>query len=440
MKRLFPLTACLFAAATAHAAPYCAELTNADALPKKYARSAPIFSDDATGWVFTQDQLKDRYDMKSTSRALVGDIVEEFAKRDVALAIAVSPPRPIVAGQATLDAAMGSERYDLGTAEASFAKLIDGLAATGAIVPNLVDTALANHDTQEAFYFRRDTHWTTTGSALTAIALAEATNAIHPDLFPSDGAFAASDLVVSGEIEEEGSLAMILREVCGANVPAETAAAFDLSRGSASDLLGDASDGPSIALVGSSFSDRYKRDHYRFGDALARAFEAEVENYSVSGGGAIGAIEAYVLSGALDRREHELVVWEIPYTESFNSTSFLRQLLGALRLPHHDSRVQAATSLSTRKTSVDLSDAGPLAGIEVISDDPSQQDFRLEVQFDNGSKSKIALRRKSAVPPEMRGTSLYVSFDHFGDRSPTQVLIEGKKDASVATINVFAGM
>ncbi|WP_412550274.1 alginate O-acetyltransferase AlgX-related protein [Shimia sp. MIT910701] len=45
-----------------------------------------------------------------------------------------------------------------------------------------------------------------------------------------------------------------------------------------------------LALLGSSFSNRYKRDHYRVADALARAFDADVENFSVSGGGPIGAI------------------------------------------------------------------------------------------------------------------------------------------------------
>ncbi|MEL7344533.1 MAG: hypothetical protein AAFN59_06690, partial [Pseudomonadota bacterium] len=346
MKRLISTTAALFVAAAAHAAPYCGDLVNKDALPKKYAKSAPFYSDDASGWIFTQDQLKDRYDMKASSQAMVAAIVEEFAKRDVQLAIIVPPPRPIVAGQATLDAAMGAERYDIAAAKASFDKLIEGLAATGATVPNLADVALMSDDTRDAFYFQRDTHWTTTGSAMSAIRLSEMVNAQTPDAFQADGAYWFGDLVAADAIEEKGSLAKVVRDVCGLSIENETAQAYDLARASAGGLLGDAAAGPSIALVGSSFSNRYQRDHYRFGEALAWAFDADVENYSVSGGGPIGAIEAYVLSGALDRREHAMVVWEIPYTESFNSSSFLRQLLGALRLP----QVGGPTAPSKRRT------------------------------------------------------------------------------------------
>lgn len=439
MKRLTTLAACLFAATMAHADPYCSDLTNADALPKKIARNAPIYSDTDTGWVFTRDQLKDRYDMKDTARALIGDIVDEFAKRDVALAIAVTPPRPIVAGQAQLDAAMGGDHYDLADAQASFAALIDGLAESGAIAPNLADVALADAAIRNSFHFRRDTHWTTTGAAVSALAVAQATNDRAGGLFPNDGARTITDLSPSGEIEEKGSLAGLVRDICGTEIAAETAESYDLTRASAGGLLGDAPSGPSIALVGSSFSNRYKRDHYRFGDALAWAFDAEVENYSVSGGGPIGAIEAYVLSGALERREHALVVWEIPYTESFNSTSFLRQLLGALRLGDQPEAVQVDTDLSGAKTVVDLTNERGATGLEIRARDASKQTFRLEVAFDNGSTTTINLNRRAAVPADLRSDSLFVSFAHFGDRTPTQIAIEGRKDATAAAINLFNG-
>lgn len=42
MKRFFPITAALFAATKAQAEPYCTDLLNKDALPKKYAKSAPV--------------------------------------------------------------------------------------------------------------------------------------------------------------------------------------------------------------------------------------------------------------------------------------------------------------------------------------------------------------------------------------------------------------
>ena len=434
MNRLFPLTAALFAAATAHAEPYCANLLREDTLPKKYAKSAPVYSDTGSGWVFTKDQLKDRYDMKSSSQELVQAIVDEFAKRDVQLAIMVAPPRPVVAGQAQLDTAMGDVRYDVGAARASFDALLAGLAKTGAIVPNLSDAALADPALREDFYFQRDTHWTPTGAAVSAIELARLVNALAPDRLPNDGSFGVADLRPSGTIEENGSLAGLVRSVCGTDLDIETATSFDLTRSGG--LLDDTAEGPAIALVGSSFSARYKRDHYRFGDALARAFDAEIENYSVSGGGPIGAIEAYVLSGALDRGEHPLVIWELPYTESFNSVSFLRQLLGALQRDVAPVEV-AHVEQSAQSVSIKVDANASLSGIEITSGDLSNQSFRLQVRFDNGSTSKLSLSRRSSVPAEMRTASLYSSLKVFGHRTPVEIVISAGKGATIAGVGVF---
>ncbi len=161
---------------------------------------------------------------------------------------------------------------------------------------------------------------------MSATALAHTVNTQTPDLFANDGDLAFRELEASGAIQEEGSLAEVVHNACGTVLPPETSETFDLSR--SGDLLDTPVDGPAIALLGSSFSNRYKRDHYRVADALARAFDADVENFSVSGGGPIGAIEAYVMSGALDRKDHNLVVWELPYTESFNSQSFFTPIAG----------------------------------------------------------------------------------------------------------------
>ncbi|MDA5557657.1 alginate O-acetyltransferase AlgX-related protein [Shimia sp. MMG029] len=434
MKQLCYLMASFLAAGAAQAAPYCEALLDKDMLPKKIAKVAPVYSDADSGWIFTQDQLKDRYDMKSTSRQLVQAIVAEFGKRDVHLAILMAPPRPVIAGQQVLDAAMGGRQYDVAAAQISFDALISELANAGAIVPNLSEEALAHTNRQDPFYFRRDTHWTTTGAAISALALAQATNAAVPGLFPNDGKLAEQDLVIAGQIEEEGALADVVRTTCGTSVQVETAATFDLSR--AGGLLDTSLQAPSIALVGSSFSNRYKRDHYRVADALAFAFDRDVENFSVSGGGPIGAIEAYVLSGALDQKRHALVIWEIPYTESFNSPSFLRQLLGALRRDEVDEK-PAQVMIGASSTTVRPAEGVSVSGIEVVAEDIGKQSFNMEVRFDNGSKSKVYLGRRSAVPVGMRASKLLSNFSFFGDRQPVEIVVTPAKGARIAQISVY---
>ncbi|NRB01104.1 MAG: hypothetical protein HRU32_15060 [Rhodobacteraceae bacterium] len=434
MKYILPFTAALFAATTLQAEPYCGELLNKEALPTKLAKVAPVYSDSNNGWIFTSDQLKDRYDMKSSSQELVQAIVNEFTKRDVQLAIMIAPPRPVVAGQAQLDATMGEEHYDIESARSSFNALIEELAKTGVIVPNLLELALADPDLRKDYYFHRDTHWTTVGAAFSAIELARSVDAIKPELFPNDGVFGADDLVPFDAIEEEGSLANLVQSVCEISLDVESATGFDLTRSGG--LLEDDQSGPPIALLGSSFSDRYKRDHYRVSDALARAFDSDVENYSISGGGPIGAIEAYVLSGALDRREHPLVIWELPFTESFNSVSFLRQLLGALQ--RADTRHVVVDSAKEGETvSIKIPDGSSLSGIEIQSEDLKNQKFRLEVRFDNGSTTKMSLNRRSAVPANMRHPSLFSSLRFFGERTPIEIIVSPEKSTAISAVAVF---
>ena len=169
---------------------------------------------------------------------------------------------------------------------------------------------------------------------------------------------------------------------------------------------------------------------------MARPFAADVENFSVSGGGPIGAIEAYVMSGALDRKDHDLVVWELPYTESFNSQSFLRQLLGAIsesRAPIKAAELQK----QPQATLVKLAEGTATSGIEIEAEDIAKQSFNLEVRFDNGSTAKVYLGRRNSVPVNMRSSSLRSSLSHYGNRTPVEIVVTPIKGASIKDVAVF---
>lgn len=426
--------AVMFAASATLAAPYCTDLSNAKALPKKFAKIAPLYSDAQSGWVFSQHQLIEKFAMKRTAQELLQSIVDEFKKRNVKLAIVVPPPRPTVAGQAALAAAQTDPGFDLAAAQSSFAQLMIDLEKTGAIVPDLAQAAHEDVGSADSFYFRRDTHWTARGAAISALALANKVQEMVPDLFPNAGRFGLADLVAEGSLTEKGSLAKIVRQTCDISLAEEVAPTYALTRGG--NLLASATEGASIALLGSSFSDRYKRDHYRFADAIAWAFDAEVENLSISGGGPIGAIEPYVLSGALDRRDHPLVIWEIPYTERFNNTSFLRQLLGALQrqhgLPRNKNDVAKAAPLT-----IPLEPDTEFAGIEVVTGDTKNQSVRLTVTFSNGSTSAISLGRRKSVPADRRTQSLFGSLRHYGTRTPIKITVTPAKNATISAVSIF---
>lgn len=332
MKLVFkPVAAVMLALAMTPLAakPYCEALLDKAALPEKYARIAPIYSDAETGWIFASNQLRQSYEMKDKPQALMDRIVAGFEARGAKLAILVAPPRPVIAGQGVLRRTMGqaAEGYNVEAARDSFLTLLANLRASGAMVPDLQSMVLSDPELRRRYYFRRDTHWTTVGAVRSAEALAATIAEAHPDLIAYQ-----RDIVVEwkGKIEEKGSLSAVVQKVCGERPKREVARTAVLASAGV-DLLSDmvAAHKP-VALVGTSFSDRYKRDHYRVADALAASLGVEVENHSKSGGGMTGSMLAFLASGQLENGAHDLVIWELPYTQNFNSTKRLGQIVKAL--------------------------------------------------------------------------------------------------------------
>jgi alginate biosynthesis protein AlgX len=413
------------------AAPYCADLVNKDALDKKFKRLAPIHTDDQTGWIFTRDQLPDSFAMKAEAAMLMGQIATEFANRGMPLAIMIAPPRSIVAGQDIVDQTIGQRgAYDVAAATASFNSLITDLQAAGAMVPNLADVAIGDPDTRAGFYFQRDTHWTPLGADRSARGLAATVAAARPALFPD----ALKTPVASPSSEmlgERGSLAKIVKSVCDTPLDEEIVPLM-AHQPVGGDLFGDLATGaPRIALIGTSFSNRYKTDAYRVGDALAEAFGAQIDNFSISGGGMIGPIEAFILSGGLKQKDHDLVVWEVPYTESFNTISALRQMLGALKV-----RAGQVTTLGAiTSTTVDLNVQSP-AGVTVRPANGDVRKITLELEFNKGGRKTIKLVRKSQIPADQRADLWAASLSGYEGRVLKSVKVSFSPNAAGDTASL----
>lgn len=414
------------------ATPYCLELSKLDALGKKYPRLAPLYSSRETGWIFGNDQLAENYEPKAVAMDLLSAIVGEFKRRDIALAVMIAPPRPVVAGRAIIERTLiPAGSFDITAARTSFNRMIDAARSAGAIAPNLLEKALADEGVQEGFYFRRDTHWTPFGAAVSAHALAEALHAARPDLIVAVPNFAPAVLDPAGVVER-GSLAEPIREFCGVDIEPEVAAIFDFGEGQALGLLDSPPETGRLALLGTSFSHRYGRDEYRVADALAAATGMEVDNYSISGGGPIGSIESYVLTGEINAGRHAVVVWELPYTNAFKSISALRQLLGALQ----------ARRATTEVTTQQLSESGttviylrPGAGgalvVSIDTGNDGPQLVRGTIRFDNGSESRFTLSRSKRVPVDRRSREIYLSLSAFPGREPIEIAISHETDQTV---------
>jgi hypothetical protein len=393
-------------------------------MPKKYAKYAPIFSDGPEGWIIDSDQMKTDFAPSKEAMALIGKIATEFEKRGVPLAVLIPPPRPLVAGADTLSDLGADESYDVEKIGRSFAALIDSLRQAGIVAPDLLKVALSDGTLQEQFYFHRDTHWTPTGAAHSVLALADEIRAAYPDRFPQSASVTPADLTPGPLIDEPGSLANIARKVCQAEIAPETAKTLIFPTASGALLTDDTGDKPVVALAGSSFSDRYKRDLYRVADSLAGALGAEVENYSVSGGGAIGGFESLILSGDLSADRFDLVIWELPYTERFRSTHFLRQLLGALR---YNPTTKATSTVfideNSRRLTLDLNDTNT-GELVLFLPESDIQKVTAYLQSSSSKNKTIKLVRKDRVPAERRSHVWAASLQGLEERQFDKLTLE----------------
>lgn len=393
MNRLFAVLAgCALMGTAASAAPYCEALMHEDQLERRYQRLAPIYSNTETGWIFTSDQLDPDFVMRAEIETLIQEVIAEFLRRDIRLAILVPPPRAVIAGQEVVDETLGAPGiYDVTAARQSFLRFLEQMRTAGAIVPDLMQVALSEDPT--AYYFRRDTHWTNRGAARSALTLAEA-------LGHAPG-FKLEDIESPETFEERGSLSDIVDATCGLRDPAEATPQFNYaalsSSGGAGLLTENEENLPDAILFGTSFSDRYRRDQYQVADALSSALGMELINSSVSGGGLIGPMEAFALSGGFDQAAPEMIIWEFPYTEVPQSSA-LRQLLGVLRARGSEVIAQEIVAPDEGKIVSQLPVGDQNADLLHIRFAASDIPWvKVDLIFPDGRKKTISLRRKSAM-------------------------------------------
>ena len=214
MRHLTNIAASAAIAATiglsAEATPLCPEFRSADTMPSKYRKLAPVLSGSVSDWIITHDQMDEDYLPGEEARALLADIVTEFEARGVPLAIMMAPPRPVVAGQSVIDRLSGgTSRFDADLARTSFSNMVVAAQDVGAIMPDLAAVALSDPKLRDTFYFRHDTHWTPTGAAESAIALAQLVAERLPETFRGAGAARPEVQDAGPVITEKGSLAKI---------------------------------------------------------------------------------------------------------------------------------------------------------------------------------------------------------------------------------------
>lgn len=398
---------------SAFAAPYCPELSDVDSLPKSYQKRGPFYSDRDQGWIIGADQLSGDYAVTDEVRALWTLIGQEFAAQGTQLVVLSAPPRPLSAGQKVLDALGLADDYDPEDVASAYSNYIAALNAAGLAAPDLSQTAQSG-----TYYFTRDTHWTPRGAYDSVAALAQHLTA--PDRDTPD--FAETYL-------EKGSLSAVADDVCGTRPEPETVLRADYPTGS-SDLFGE-TDKSKIALIGTSFSDRYQRDAYQVADAVAYAFDADVTNHSLTGGGMSGAMTAFLEQDGRELSQFDVIIWETPYTTPLLDTGGLRQVLGTLR------GVQSTQAQDLFAGALGQDWQNIKHAFEAQSHDmllvrtPGVTTGTLSIElFDaTGGKTRVKLVKSKRVPPEARTENWVLALDALPNSSISRVKLKLKSKA-----------
>ncbi|MFT5798029.1 MAG: alginate biosynthesis protein AlgX [Candidatus Azotimanducaceae bacterium] len=380
----------------AAAKPYCTELNEKAQLPKKYQKRGPFYSDQTSGWIIGHDQLKSNFVVTNEVTALWHSIAMEFERHGAKLVVLAAPPRPLFAPADMLGQMNLLGDFDLTQLQDGFSAYITALNTVGIVAPDL--SKLAQIQTTNSYYFARDTHWTPMGAAISVAHLKESID--QTPVYET-----ISTINASKTYEEKGSLSGVVETTCGTRPGIETVPSPQFAQqGSAESLFADTADKDAIALVGTSFSDRYQRDAYQVADALSFVMDATVENYSVTGGGLVGAMEAFIRSGALKNGRFKTVVWEAPYSTPLTRVAGLRQILGALltynATPQSDG---LKTAVGDKWTTLEhsFSTAG-LAALEIETANTTSGQLVVELFDTQGISTRVKIEKTDRIAAQLR--------------------------------------
>jgi alginate biosynthesis protein AlgX len=165
----------------------------------------------------------------------------------------------------------------------------------------------------EYAFFKSDFHWTAHGAGIAAQAVADVIRSLpaYSDVNP-----VRFDMLEVAPEPESSSMRELLQKHCVSNLPAVAAHSYRAVRREEAktgetkslDIFGG-SDNSSIALIGTSYSDKPISN---FAGFLEHSAEMPVENYSISGGNQFGSILSFVTSREFQQQRPRFLVWENP--------------------------------------------------------------------------------------------------------------------------------
>jgi len=323
--RSLPLAAGLLVAGTGlataqDASTYdCRGLATADELPVLEGQD---------GFFYRLNLNMRTYHPLSTAAAeTVGTLSRVLAERGTQL-IYVPVPTKSLAMPGKLPDAAADYGYDEDLAQTGYAAFLSELDAAGVAA---IDTVAAMRALPEdrAPFIGLDFHWTPAGARAVAGAIAD-----RIDETPAldDMPTTEINMTSTGTKAMDSALRRHIQSFCRESLPLPRTERFETT-----EVGGDAggggifaadSAGPPIALVGTSMSDE---GTFNFEDSLSVETQAQVANYSITGGNQFGGITSFLLSGEFRETAPRVLVWENPIYNNLGGFGErpLRELIAA---------------------------------------------------------------------------------------------------------------
>ena len=260
------------------------------------------------GWLFLTDELRINRHAQSyaqTKAGVVREIQQRLAKRGITLLVAVVPDKSRIASSQLCDL-----RRPLQLQQRAV-EWVDGLNKAGVAA---IDLAPTLQPLGADAYLRTDTHWSETGSAAAAKAVAQHVQAMGISATPrkdfdvkvQDPARRPGDLVRLAGLEWLPVTWQPQPETVAATQISEKAAQAQSGSDNLDDLFGD-DNLPNVALIGTSFS-----RNSNFAGFLQQALGAPIGNFAKDGGEFSGGANGYFDNPAFKQTPPKLVIWEIP--------------------------------------------------------------------------------------------------------------------------------
>lgn len=387
---------------------FCPAMDDPDSYVHSNMKLMALLTPGKDRWLFRSTvDLTNSFGMPSSMAAEYARLIAELGEKGTTLAMILQPTRGLMhRDKVRPDKRQG---FEFEQARESFGAYLNQLRTAGAVVPDM--TQLVDHPPEEAYFFKRDHHWTPQGARATARVVA---NHLKQQLIYQQLTKKAYQTEGGLTHYRDGTLNLALQRLCGDHfgfqyLPGYRTAPTDNDISA----LFDEQPAPEVILLGTSNSAVRDEENkqFNFDGFLKEYLSVDLLNFAMPGAGEYGSMIEYLHSDSYSPDSPpKLILWELPANYTLADPLMYRQLIPAISGQCHDENTvlrqqQQPSSLRVEERVELLSNTGAqrrtLSGYDGYLDirigDHNVKDFYIIVYYDNGARDKVWIRREAIV-------------------------------------------